>query len=437
MDKGPQDQEEFKLDLTKGGSQIIRGPKPTPQEVASDTKTECGQFQLSREEIEKYRLGDPIIYPYRIPETEVIFHEIEDEDTGGTRDITLGIAYDTLQGKNPKPPHKPNQDSILVSTFIKEKTNMHMFSVFDGHGPYGEHASHFMRMKQLDLLTDHESFEEDPVKAFSDTTVRGHKAFCEAEGTIDQQVSGAVLTSCLLSGHHLYTLNVGDSRAILISRDHYGTFTIEPLSEDHKPQLKLEKERLLANGAILRSEREVRGAGDPKKWYICRQKDGEIIYGILFTRSIGDSDAHENLGIISEGDLHEHELMGIEQYLIMATDGVWDYIHNEEILDIIQEIVLDEEEDLGEHMTKPIDSKRLVDAIMEQAKTHWKKEDIDGRRDDISIVCVSFDWDVVEKKKTPSPSKNVDENEKDGKAEKEDSAATSEEVNVEVSETAK
>lgn len=60
----------------------------------------------------------------------------------GTRGHQNSVRrYQTLQGKNPQPPHKPNQDSLIMHTEIGGRKDLGLLAVFDGHGPYGEHAS--------------------------------------------------------------------------------------------------------------------------------------------------------------------------------------------------------------------------------------------------------------------------------------------------------
>ena len=50
---------------------------------------------------------------------------------------------------------------------------------------------------------------------------------------------------------------------------------------------------------------------------------------ILFTRSVGDHDAHLHLGVTANPEMNEHELNGREKFLILASDGIWDYIQND------------------------------------------------------------------------------------------------------------
>ena len=51
-----------------------------------------------------------------------------------------GPSYFSERGTSGRGPQKPNQDSLIVMPFEGD-TPRAMFGVFDGHGPFGEHAS--------------------------------------------------------------------------------------------------------------------------------------------------------------------------------------------------------------------------------------------------------------------------------------------------------
>ena len=62
--------------------------------------------------------------------------------------------------------------------------------------------------------------------------------------------SGSTIIGCYMCQNKLFTCNVGDSRAIIGSCDN-GKWSAIPLSEDHKPNLPKEAERIKKmNGRI-------------------------------------------------------------------------------------------------------------------------------------------------------------------------------------------
>ena len=127
--------------------------------------------------------------------------------------VMAAVGYTTLQGKNPKPPHKPNQDSLSIFS-VNGYPHLAMFSVFDGHGPYGEHASHFRRsaLHQAFLKNAKDVIEKDPQLVLETAIFDVHSRFCSdssAKAGVDPVVSGTTLVSFLLDGTKLYAANVG------------------------------------------------------------------------------------------------------------------------------------------------------------------------------------------------------------------------------------
>jgi serine/threonine protein phosphatase PrpC len=56
--------------------------------------------------------------------------------------------------------------------------------------------------------------------------------------------------------------------------------------------------------------------------------------GLAMSRSLGDSYAHK-LGCISEGEIFTQTLLPHDKIIIMGSDGIFQYLLNEEISDIV------------------------------------------------------------------------------------------------------
>jgi serine/threonine protein phosphatase PrpC len=126
----------------------------------------------------------------------------------------------------------------------------------------------------------------------------------------------------------------------------------------------------------LLTEREVRGFGDDSKIYICRERGGDIVYGVLFTRSLGDADAHLHLGVSALPEMGKITLTEMDRYFILASDGVWDYMTNEEVMEFAK--------------ANGHDPLKIADAIMKEASDRWDVRDQDHRRDDISVIVIKI-----------------------------------------------
>ena len=100
-------------------------------------------------------------------------------------------------------------------------------------------------------------------------------------------------------------------------------------SKDHKPDDPAEKRRILAKGGRVFAIKYEDGIeGPPRVWL------GNIdIPGIAMSRSLGDKVAHQ-AGCISDPDFTEFTLTAELEVVIMATDGLWEFLSNEEVVKI-------------------------------------------------------------------------------------------------------
>lgn len=330
-----------------------------------------------------YKVGDSIEYAPEMEEN--IEFTLPDKREGASNSSKITFAYKTLNGKTTQLVDKANQDSLNI---IRTAQDPHqaIFSVFDGHGPYGEHASHFCRMeflKMYSLAREKLGIDADPEELLKSTIHKLHKRFAavnQYNTGVDPFVSGTTGITVFLNGNEIIVANVGDSRAVMGTRNpETDERTITALSDDHKPQRPDEKKRIEGTKAVLLTEHDIRGTpspnGDPGKTYICREKRGEIIYGVLFSRSIGDVDAHRHLGVITDPEFQKAKIDSTkEQCIILASDGVWDQMSNEEVVNMV----------FDTH--DPLES---CNRIVKIASTRWTESE-EHRRDDITLTIIGI-----------------------------------------------
>lgn len=130
-------------------------------------------------------------------------------------------------------------------------------------------------------------------------------------------VSGTTALVALLANNELIVANVGDSRGVMCDRQGR---TI-PLSYDHKPHLSQERKRIKKAGGFITFNGVWRVAG------------------VLATsRAIGDFPLKDRNFLIADPDIQIFNLGDIQpQFLILATDGLWDAFSNEEAVMYIKE----------------------------------------------------------------------------------------------------
>lgn len=111
----------------------------------------------------------------------------------------------------------------------------------------------------------------------------------------------------------LKVINLGDSRATICNEYNIGM----SLSLDHKPHLYCEKNRIANMGGVL----EYCEGDDPR------------IGGMSVSRSFGDLD---NKYVSQEPDIYDYTI-NHDKFIILACDGVWDVLQNQEVVDFILE----------------------------------------------------------------------------------------------------
>uniref|UniRef100_A0A6A7FWZ6 Protein phosphatase 2C n=1 Tax=Hirondellea gigas TaxID=1518452 RepID=A0A6A7FWZ6_9CRUS len=185
------------------------------------------------------------------------------------------------------------------------------YGVFDGHG--GEKASSFSA-KHMYTAVSNESLFRDPETALKRGYQQLDRDFLKLAARYDWE-DGTTAVVAVLIHNVLYVANCGDSRAVLIS----GGRAI-PMSNDHKPNNESERRRIeKANGEII----------FVGTWRVA---------GILaVARAIGDR--HLKQWVIPDPDVQRRVLTRDDDFLILASDGVWDVTSNEEAANIVLSVL--------------------------------------------------------------------------------------------------
>ena len=97
--------------------------------------------------------------------------------------------------------------------------------------------------------------------------------------------------------------------------------------------------------------------------------------GLAMSRSIGDLVA-ARVGVISTPEIIEHELESEDKFIVLASDGIWEFISNEECIEIISSYYLSQK------------LKAACEHIVNLAVFRWNK--FDDCVDDITIVIANL-----------------------------------------------
>lgn len=199
-------------------------------------------------------------------------------------------------------------------------------AVFDGHG--GGSVSTYLSDTLFEKISRHLKIKDE-----GDTSENGSLAFLEkkiraAFLEVDEHVlnndefqyQGSTAVAVWVhedeeKGRTVVSANVGDSRAVLSNQGQ----AVE-LTRDHKPNDAIEKKRILAMGETIE--------WDP----YCNV---HRVQNLSLSRAIGDKFAKPVIS--SEVDISMYPLKesGSDDFVILASDGLWDVMTSEECIDYI------------------------------------------------------------------------------------------------------
>ena len=132
---------------------------------------------------------------------------------------------------------KNNNEPLLL--------NISYFGVFDGHG--GDKCSKFLKENMHKYLLKSNSFVNNPVEAIKEAFNKAENEFSKIaikKGKLEDKSGSCALISLIINDT-LYSINLGDSRA-LYSRD--GGKELYQITRDHKPNDEKERKRIEKNG---------------------------------------------------------------------------------------------------------------------------------------------------------------------------------------------
>ncbi|OHT05700.1 Protein phosphatase 2C 1 [Tritrichomonas foetus] len=186
----------------------------------------------------------------------------------------------------------------IVGEFAGENTQF--YGIFDGHG--GGECSTYVANHLHPLIAKKISEGIEVFDAMQESIDEINKHAVEK-----WKNQGTTVAIAVIIKDKLYTANVGDSRLVLVNEDG----SCQRLSYDHKATDRSEQERIRANCGLI--------------------QDGRVGGFLALSRAVGDG-AFE--GFISCEAYMTVTDFTHDQGLIIACDGVWDVLTDQEAADI-------------------------------------------------------------------------------------------------------
>jgi serine/threonine protein phosphatase PrpC len=261
---------------------------------------------------------------------------------------------------------KTNQDAFFIKENFLKNNEYFYIGVCDGHGEFGHVVSNFVINKLPSYIKDLSN--ESITSAFKKTNSEIY-----GNSKLDSSMSGTTVVSIVLTPNNIQCVNLGDSRAALFKYDN-GIYYCKNLSRDHKPAEADEARRIdLMGGRIKRcyDEDHKRFVGPERVWM--KNKDEP---GLAMTRSLGDKIAH-NIGVSDEPEFKTFPYDGTEKYIIIASDGLWEYISGDQCIAIVKPFY-----------EEGLDAQEAALALTKEAFRRWKRKEV--AIDDITVVVIFF-----------------------------------------------
>ena len=222
-----------------------------------------------------------------------------------------------------------------------------MYAVFDGHG--GSNASEFCTEAVYRNIVTSGLLEKSTKRALRTALLHTDDEYLRLANRNNKD-DGTTAIVVYVNGRDITCANVGDSRAILVLRNGGAI----PLSIDHKPNRKDERERIEALG------------GSVSLWGVWR------VEGCLaVSRAIGDRMLKDYVS--AEPEILERTITKDDAFIIIATDGLWDVLSNQTVAQISCTV-----------------AKRSERGVQEVAEALAQDAYAKGSTDNISVIVIDL-----------------------------------------------
>ncbi|KAK6143886.1 hypothetical protein DH2020_024234 [Rehmannia glutinosa] len=262
-----------------------------------------------------------------------------------------------------------NQDCCIVWEEFGCQEDMIFCGIFDGHGPWGHFVAKNVResMPSSLLCNWQETLAEASVDPdFDLESDKKHHRFNIWKHSY-LKTCAAVDQSWSSTGDIVFLANVGDSRAVLGTTADNGNLVAVQLTMDFKPNLPQEAERISqCQGRVYCLDDE---PGVHRVWL-----PHDDSPGLAMSRAFGDY-CVKDFGLISVPEVTQRHITSNDQFLVLATDGVWDVISNQEAVQII---------------STASDRAKSAKRLVECAARAWKRKRKGIAMDDISAIVLFF-----------------------------------------------
>ncbi|KFK32263.1 hypothetical protein AALP_AA6G219500, partial [Arabis alpina] len=286
----------------------------------------------------------------------------------------------------------PNQDAMILWENFGAMEDTVFGGVFDIHGPNGHIVAKRVRdllpLKLGSHLESYVSCEEEisintcdrknlvhisacgESRVYNKDSVKGEDviqtllaSIVKAYRFMDKELKMQKDVDCFCSGTTSVTMVIG--QAVLGTRNKENKLVPFQLTEDLKPDVPAEAERIKKCRGRISALRDEPGVS--RLWLLNHNSPG-----LTMARAFGDF-CLKDFGLIYVPDVSYRLLTEKDEFVVLATDGIWDALTNEEIV--------------AKAPTRSSAGRALVEA----AVRNWRWKFPTSKFDDCAVVCLFLD----------------------------------------------
>jgi serine/threonine protein phosphatase PrpC len=279
------------------------------------------------------------------------------------------VHYVSKKGKR-----KSNEDSHNIYLYLdkdSDKPKVNFYAVYDGHG--GKYVSTYLA-KNLPGCFIHPKVSF-PLRKYY---VNGIYSAIENElYTKHSNEATECGSTCLVVCHYrvegkeyIDVMNTGDSRLVGCNK---ASIAVQ-ITLDHKPNAPLERRRLQALGARMNKE-------------IWNDRGDWRINDLSVSRAFGDKSSEKF--VVCRPDLYTHKVSDNMKFIILACDGLWDVMSNQDAVDMVLDNCYDDSGERIENPKETVGGKEVDLNIAEKLASH--AIDDRGSSDNVTAIVVFFE----------------------------------------------
>ncbi|XP_021818156.1 probable protein phosphatase 2C 28 [Prunus avium] len=227
------------------------------------------------------------------------------------------------------------EDYIVAENRKVNGYDLGLYAIFDGHS--GREVAEYWQSHLFDNILNEPDFWTNPKQAVR----RAYRATNDEilEKVVGSRGGSTAVTTILINGEKLIVANVGDSRAVLC-RDGVA----KQITVDHNPETEKEKDLVESRGGFVL-----------KRPGTVPRVDGQL----AMTRAFGVGKLKDH--ITSEPDIKVKKIDDETDVIILASDGLWKVMSNQEAYDCIGE--LDDAQEAAEELIEEALSRESYDDV--------------------------------------------------------------------------